>query len=72
MPKLARTAVESSALASVGYDEDLEMLEVEFTSRNVYRYYEVPARVHHELLHAPSKGQFFNTRIRNAFRYSRA
>jgi KTSC domain len=68
---MERAAVESSALASVGYDSDAKTLEVEFRTRKLYRYYEVPKRIYEQLMDAPSKGQFFNTRIRNAFRYVR-
>ena len=50
------TSVESTALATVGYDEALELLQVEFRGRAIYRYFGVPAAVHQALLGAPSKG----------------
>ena len=69
---MERAIVESSALASVGYDAEAKTPEIEFRTRKLYRYFEVPKRIYDHLMDAPSKGHFFNTRIRNAFRYSRA
>ncbi len=62
-------AVESSTLATVGYDEDSKLLELEFRSRAVYHYFEVPGDVHQALLSAPSKGNCFNRTIRGRFPY---
>ena len=61
------TSVESTALATVGYDEALELLQVEFRGRAIYRYFGVPAAVHQGLLGAPSKGRYFNQAIRGRF-----
>lgn len=61
------TAVESTALASVGYDEARELLQLEFCGRAIYHYFGVPAVVHQALLGAPSKGSYFNQTIRGRF-----
>ena len=37
------TLVRSSALRSVGYDQEQRVLEIEFTNGAVYRYFDVPA-----------------------------
>ena len=66
------TAVESSTLAALAYDEVHEILQLEFHSHAIYRYFEVPAPVYEGLLAAPSKGRYFNRAIRGSFRYSRA
>lgn len=66
-----RDTVASSNIASVGYDEKTETLEVEFLSGAVYQYYGVPKNIHEELMKAQSKGQFLNTYIKNAYPYSR-
>lgn len=66
------TAVESTALATVAYDEAQERLQLEFRSRAIYQYFGVPAAVHEALLGAPSKGSYFNRFIRRRFRYSPA
>jgi hypothetical protein len=66
------TAVESTTLATVAYDDARELLQLEFRSRAIYQYFGVPAVVHASLLHAPSKGSYFNRVIRGRFPYSRA
>jgi hypothetical protein len=63
------TAVESTTLVTVAYDEALGVLQLEFRSRAIYRYFGVPATVHEGLLSAPSKGNYFNQVIRGHFRY---
>ena len=65
------TPVESSTLASVGYDESSDLLQLEFRSRALYRYFAVPAAVHEALLAAPSKGRYFNQTIRRHYRFVR-
>ena len=64
-------AVESSTLAAVGYDASGQWLQLEFRSRAVYSYFDVPATVHQALLKAESKGSFFNRCIRGRFPYRR-
>ena len=63
--------VESTTLATVGYEESLEQLQLEFCSRAVYLYFGVPAPVYEALLDAPSKGQYFNGTIRGCYPYRR-
>lgn len=65
------TPVESSTLATVGYNEGGELLQLEFRSRVVYRYFAVPAAVHETLLAATSKGSYFNQAIRGRYRFVR-
>ena len=65
------TRVESSTLATVGYDHDHELLRLEFCSGVVYQYFAVPAAVHEALLAAASKGSYFNRAIRNRYRFCR-
>ena len=62
-------AVESSTLATVGYDAIGGLLQLEFRNGAVYRYFGVPAAVHQTLLSAGSKGNFFNRSIRGRFAY---
>jgi hypothetical protein len=68
---IERTPVQSSDLASVGYDASRRMLEIEFRSGGIYRYLEVPAEIHERLLAAESKGRFFAAHIRDRFRHER-
>ena len=65
------TAVESTVLATVGYEEDSQSLQLEFRSRAIYQYFDVPAAVHEALLNATSKGSYFNRAIRDRFRCCR-
>lgn len=65
------TAVESTTLATVAYDEAQELLRLEFRSQAIYQYWGVPALVHQALLSSPSKGSYFNQAIRGRFAYQR-
>ena len=67
---MERDPVESSNIVSIGYDSDSETLEVEFNT-SVYQYYNVPEHVYNSFMEAPSKGQFLNVNIKNAYPYSR-
>jgi hypothetical protein len=65
-----RQRVLSSNLYAVGYDTEEQILEIEFQAGPVYRYYSVPASVYLALMHAGSKGTYFDRRIRKGpFRY---
>jgi hypothetical protein len=64
---LLREPVASSTIASIGYDEEREVLEVEFTSRAVYRYRGVSEEVFEGFLAARSKGTYFNQHIKDAY-----
>ncbi len=66
-----RDPIASSNLVSVGYDEPSQTLEIEFINGTVYQYYNVDAALCEQFMQAPSKGQFLNTYIRNAYPYSR-
>jgi hypothetical protein len=66
--EIKRQPVESSVLASAGYDAQRRMLEIEFHSGAIYRYLDVTEDLFRKLLAAESKGQFFGTNIRNKFR----
>ncbi|MQS13341.1 KTSC domain-containing protein [Streptomyces kaniharaensis] len=66
-----RTAVDSSALRSVGYDRPARLLELEFRSGGLYEYAAVPARVHRELMAAESHGRYFVREIRGRYAYRR-
>ena len=62
-----RIPVDSSNLASVGYDQESGTLEIEFHSGRVYRYTGVPRYLYEGLMQAPSKGRFFNSEIKPLF-----
>jgi hypothetical protein len=63
---MKRTNVESSNLASVGYDPSSMTLEIEFKKSGVYQYFEVPESVYEELMNANSHGEYFDANIKKA------
>ena len=62
-------AVQSSLLASVAYDHERDILQLEFGDGAVYQYFGVPVQSYEELLRAASHGAYFNRHIRSLFRY---
>jgi hypothetical protein len=68
---MIRKEVISSELRSVGYKEETSMLEVEFRSGGVYRYFGVRRDLYLNLMAAESKGRFFNEWIRERHYYQR-
>jgi hypothetical protein len=63
-----RQPVQSSNIASIGYDGVEQTLEVEFRKTgSVYQYTDVPQRVHQELINAPSIGKYFHSRIKKEY-----
>jgi hypothetical protein len=67
---MERTSVESSNLVSIGYDEEQNILEVEFKGNRVYEYYDVPASVYAALMSADSHGKYFSKFIRNSYSFT--
>lgn len=68
---VTRETVASTNVASIGYDEATETLEVEFVNGSIYQYFNVTPALFEQFKNAPSKGQFLNYNIRNAYPYSR-
>jgi hypothetical protein len=66
---LPRKPIRSSDIASVGYDDANQILEVEFRTGPVYQYYNVPKSVYEGLMHAPSHGTYLARYIKGVYRY---
>ena len=64
---MERQPVTSCNLAEVGYDPELETLEVQFRHGGVYQYFNVPPFVHERLMIADSLGRFFNAEIKGHY-----
>ncbi|MFE7844879.1 KTSC domain-containing protein [Microbacterium sp. NPDC057407] len=64
---MRRRPLDSGAIAAVGYDPATAVLELEFVSGEVYRYFAVPPSVHRALLAAKSAGRFFREHIRDVY-----
>ena len=66
---MERTPVESSSVASIGYDPKTFELEIEFRNGRTYRYLQVPPAAHRLLLQAPSIGEYVNRVIKPRFEF---
>jgi len=67
---MERKRIDSSGLSVVGYSKDSAVLEIEFKSGKVYRYFAVPSSLYAELMTAESKGTFFNRCIKDVFPFT--
>ena len=68
---MKRTRVESSLIASIGYDPKKESLELEFASGSIYRYVDVPESEYRDLMKAESIGRYVNWHIKDEYHYIR-
>jgi len=68
---MVRQEVSSTSIHAIGYDSQTKALEVEFKSGRVYRYFDVPPDIYEALMHSDSHGQYFNTNIRDTFKFDR-
>jgi hypothetical protein len=69
---IERQPVVSSDVASIGYDETAQTLEIEFKATGVYRYFSVPKLVFDELMATPSPGKFFLQHIKGKYAWEKA
>lgn len=68
---MERVSVSSSNISSIGYDRQSAVLEVEFTSGDVYHYFNVPEHLYNNLMSSSSKGGFLNNFIKYNYRYQK-
>ncbi len=61
--------VESDVIHAIGYDADIQLLEIIFNDGRIYQYRGVPAAVFDGLKQAESKGRYFQENIRDEFQY---
>lgn len=72
MPRLLKTKIDSSSLASVTYDPEDCFLEVVFRrTGHIYDFFDVPRATYDALMAAPSKGAFLNQAIKPHFDHVR-
>lgn len=64
---MKRLPVNSSNILSIGYDEDSQILEIEFKTGRVYRYSNVPPHVYAGLMKSESHGKYFLKHIANNY-----
>jgi YD repeat-containing protein len=61
----------SSVIRRFDYDPQAQRLKITFTSGRRYAYEAVPPELAEEMKLAFAKGEFFNRRIRDHFRFTR-
>jgi hypothetical protein len=64
---MTRTKVTAETLHSIGYDPDTELLELEFTSGDIYDYQKVKPYLYMGLMNSNTKDAYFNNYIRNNY-----
>jgi hypothetical protein len=67
-----RDPVDSSMIASIGYDQPSSTMEIEFRSDGqVWQYFDVPEITYNEIRAAGSLGKAFHVLVKHQFRESR-
>ena len=66
-----RKSLESSNIASAGYDDQTRTLEIEFRKGGIYQYFDVPRPIFDQLVGTGSPGSVLHQEIRGVFRYAR-
>jgi len=67
---MKREPVESTAIKSIGYNEDKQILEVEILETGrVYKYFNVPLEEYMDFLDAKSLGEHYNRVIKENYEY---
>ncbi len=64
---MIRVPVNSTNILSIGYDNESQLLEIEFNTKRVYRYSNVPPHVYGGLMKSSSHGKYFLDHISGAF-----
>jgi hypothetical protein len=68
--QMNRIPVSSEGITEVGYHEDsdsLGTLELKFSNGGVYEFFNVPAKMYDEFMHAPSREDYYRTNIGKRF-----
>lgn len=69
---MERDIVDSSMIASIGYDPSSGTVEVEFKSNGqIWQYYDVPESTYNGVRASGSVGKAFNSEIKNQFNAAR-
>src|SRR5688572_16709246 len=62
---------ESSAIARFSYEDNRQILKVEFNHGSTYEYSDVPPVVFDQFRAAPSKGEFITQHIKGRYPYAK-
>ncbi|MCZ2102630.1 MAG: KTSC domain-containing protein [Chitinophagales bacterium] len=68
---IKRIPVESSNIASVGYDGNECILEIRFHHGAVYQYFDVSRKIFEELMSSPSPSAYFMNEVKDKFKHRR-
>jgi hypothetical protein len=67
---MKREPVESTAIKSIGYNEDKQILEVEILeTERVYKYFHVPLEEYLDFIESPSLGKFYSMNVKDKYEY---
>lgn len=67
---MKRELVESSAIKSIGYNEDKQLLEIEVLGTGrIYQYKDVPLEEYFDFMDAKSLGEYYNRVIKEKYEY---
>lgn len=66
---MERVQVESSNIASIWYDAESMILEVEFNSWSIYQYFDVPESEHNWIMEADSHWKYLNENIKWVYKF---
>jgi ATP-dependent DNA helicase RecG len=68
---IKRIPVASASIASIGYDKEEYILEIEFHHGAIYQYKDVPENVYEKLMSSPSQGAYFMNELKDKFKYQK-
>jgi len=68
---MKRTKVKSSNIASIGYEIESKILEIEFNKGTLYEYYNVPEEEYKNIMNANSYGKYYIAKIKDNYSYNR-
>lgn len=68
---IKRIPVASSNIASVGYDKEAHILEIEFHHGAIYQYVDVPEKVYEEFMNSPSQSAYFMNELKDKYSYNK-
>ena len=60
---MKRIPIQSGELISIGYDAELQILEIEFSDHDVYQFVEVSAEIYSAFMNASDLYQYFKAHI---------
>ncbi len=72
MIHMDRIRLKSNDLQSAGYDESLQILEIQFCRGGIYQYFGVPKKIYDGLMKSVlSHGKYHDRYIKNRYRHEK-